>query len=139
MGTKSIHLEHHYIMEASHGAKIACLQSFGIEVLGVAAVEYYQHDCDLPDELSYQKVVFNLYQAHGEQGQPLVGQHSVFSFVEDINSVSMWLRLPSGTVVESGFLPVESWFTSYGRFYRELSDHVRRYPARHLSEVALPF
>lgn len=126
-------------MEASHGAKIACLQSFGIEVLGVAAVEYYQHDHDLPDELNYQKVLFSGYQIHGEQGQPLVGQHSAFSFVEDINSVSMRILLPSGAIVESGFIPVESWFTSYGMFYRELSDHVRTYPSRHLSAIAIPF
>lgn len=136
MSTKDIHSRHFYIMEASHGAKIACLQAFEFEVVGVAGVEYYNADYDLPDEMNYTTVLFNL---KGDQGQPLVGQHSVFSFIENINAVSMWIRLPSGTVIESGFIPVESWFTSYGVFYRELSDHVRTYPSRHLSAVAMPF
>lgn len=136
MSTKQIHAEHWYIMEASFKAKMTCLAQFDIEVAGVAEVEYFAEDKNLPAAMQYTNVQFN-YEL--ERTQKLVGKDGVFSWIENINAVSLWLRLPSGQVVPSGMVPVENLFTRYGKFYKELAQCVQSYPARNISSVMLEF
>lgn len=136
MSTKQIHAEHWYVMEASFDAKKLCLLQFDIEVAGVAEVEYFAEDKNLPAAMQYTNVQFN-YEL--ERTQKLVGKDGVFSWIENINAVSLWLRLPSGQVVPSGMIPVESLFTKHGKFYKELAECVQGYPARNVSSVMLEF
>lgn len=136
MSTKEVHANHWGRMEASFKAKTTCLAQFDIEVAGVAEVEYFAEDKNLPAAMQYTNVQFN-YEL--ERTQKLVGKDGVFAWIENINAVSLWLRLPSGQVVPSGMIPVENLFTKHGKFYKELAECVNEYPARNVSSVMLEF
>jgi len=136
MSTKEVHANHWGRMEASFKAKTTFLAQFDIEVAGVAEVEYFAEDKNLPAAMQYINVQFN-YEL--ERTQKLVGKDGVFAWIENINAVSLWLRLPSGQVVPSGMIPVENLFTKHGKFYKELAECVNEYPARNVSSVMLEF
>jgi len=120
-------------MEASTAAKMSTLELLDIAFAGIAAAEYYAPEAGLPDEAAYNTVMFDYL------GQPLTGKNSVLEHVENVNAVSMYLRLPSGKTVESGFIPLEKMFTGYGRWFTELRLCVESFGSREVSSVALPF
>ena len=131
--TKELHQKHWYLMEASTAAKMSTLELLDIAFAGIAAVEYYAPEPGLPDEAAYNVVTFDYL------GQPLAGKNSVLEYVENVNAVSVYLRLPSGKTVESGFIPLEKMFTGYGRWYTELRLCLESFESREISSVALPF
>lgn len=120
-------------MEASTAAKMSTLESLGISFAGIAAAEYYAPEKGLSDEAAYNIVMFDYL------GQPLAGKNSVMEHVENVSAVSMYLRLPSGGTIESGFIPLEKMFTGYGRWFSELKTCVESFGSREISSVALPF
>ena len=120
-------------MEASINAKMSTLELLDISFAGIVAVEYYAPEPGLPDEAAYNTITFDYL------GQPLAGKNSVLEHVENVNAVSMYLRLPSGKTVESGFIPLERMFTGYGRWYLELRTCTMSFGSREISSVALPF
>lgn len=133
MTTKQLHEKYWYLMQASTSAKMSTLELLGISFAGIAAAEYYAPEKGLPDEAAYNIVMFDYL------GQPLAGKNSVMEHVENVSAVSMYLRLPSGGTVESGFIPLEKMFTGYGSWFAELKMCVESFGSREVSSVALPF
>ena len=133
MSTKELHQKYWYLMEASINAKMSTLELLDISFAGIAAVEYYAPEPGLPDEAAYNTITFDYL------GQPLAGKNSVLEHVENVNAVSIYLRLPSGKTVESGFIQLEKMFTGYGRWFSELKTCVESFGSREISSVALPF
>ena len=119
-------------MEASTNAKMSTLELLDISFVGIAAVEYYAPEAGLPDEAAYNTITFDYL------GQPLAGKNSVLEHVENVNAVSIYLRLPSGKTVESGFVPLEKMFNGYSHWYTELKTCVESFGSREISSVALP-
>ena len=133
MTTKQLHEKYWYLMQASTSAKMSTLELLDISFVGIAAVEYYAPEPGLPDESAYNVVTFDYL------SQLLAGKNSVLEYVENVNAVSIYLRLPSGKTVESGFIPLEKMFTGYGRWFSELKTCVESFGSREISSVALPF
>jgi len=133
MTTKELQKKYWYLMQSSTSAKMSTLELLDISFVGIAAVEYYAPEPGLPDEAAYNTITFDY------QSQLLAGKNSVLEHVENVNAVSMYLRLPSGKTVESGFIPLEKMFTGYGRWFAELKMCVESFGSREVSSVALPF
>ena len=120
-------------MEASAAAKMSTFELLDISFAGIAAVEYYAPEPGLPDEAAYNTITFDY------MGQPLAGKNSVLEHVENVSAVSMYLRLPSGKTVESGFIHLEKMFTGYGRWFSELKTCVESFGSREVSSLACAF
>lgn len=134
MSTKQLHEKYWYLMEASAKAKVSALEMFDIYFAGIAAVEYYAPENEIPDDMAYNTVSFDYL------GQPLAGKNSVLEHIEHVNAVSVYLRIPSGKTIETGFIPVEKMFTGYGKWFTEFKDCLESYSSREaVSSIRLPF
>jgi hypothetical protein len=134
MSTKELHAKYQHIMEASIKAKMSTLAMFDIWFEGVSAVEYYMPEAGIPDCDAYHTISFDYW------GQHIAGEGSIMDIVENVNAVSLYLQMPSGKVVETGFIPIEKMFTGYGVWFNQLVEHVESYGSRkEVSSIQLPF
>lgn len=93
-----------------------CLPPFGeIPCLGISAIEY--HDGGL-----FQSVVFEPETRPLDVTDFLHALCKASAMFQDINALAVWLYMPSGEVVNTGYFPFEKFFS--GDYAADILDRL---------------